>query len=218
MSRAARLLDIIQILRGAKSPLRACDVAAELEVHTRTIYRDIATLKARRVPIDGAAGLGYILRPGYELPPLAFTPDEMEAIIIGAKLVRRTGDTELQKAARSVVLKVKAVTTGNLVRQTADDAFFVSDFGAPRSKFVDMAKVRRAIRDQRKIRIRYTDEHGTRSERIIQPVGVAYYIEVDLIHAWCELREDYRHFRIDRIAGINFLKQSFDLRTGGPDC
>jgi len=216
MPRAARLLDIIQILRGAHAPLRACDLADELEVHTRTVYRDIATLKARRVPIDGAAGLGYILRPGYELPPLAFTPDEMEAIVVGAKMIRRTGDTELQKAAQSVVLKVKAVTSGNLVCQSTDDTFFVSDFGTPRSDVVDMAKVRRAIRDRRKIRIRYVDEHETRSERTIQPVGVAYYIEVTLIHAWCELREDYRHFRTDRIARINFLKQGFDPRTGGP--
>ncbi len=216
MSRAARLLDIIQILRDAHTPLRAHDLADELEVHARTIYRDIATLKARRVPIDGAAGLGYILRPGYELPPLAFTPDEMESIVVGAKLIRRTGDAELQRAAQSVVLKIKAVTSGNLDRQLADDAFFVSDFGTPRSNLIDMAKVRRAIRDQKKIRIRYVDEHDARSERVVQPVGVAYYVEVTLIHAWCELREDYRHFRTDRITGIAFLKQGFSPRTDKP--
>jgi predicted DNA-binding transcriptional regulator YafY len=216
MSRAARLLDIIQLLRGARTPLRAADLADSLEVHPRTVYRDIAALKARRVPIDGAAGLGYVLRPGYELPPLVFTPDEMEAIVVGAKLIRRTGDTSLQKAAQSVVLKVKAVTSGNVVRHPTEDAFFVSEFGAPRSNNIDMGKIRRAIRDRKKIHISYVDEHESRSERTVQPVGVAYYIEVTLIHAWCELREDYRHFRTDRILGARFLKQGFQARSGGP--
>ena len=216
MSRAARLFDIIQMLREVKSPLRARDMADQLEVHRRTIYRDIATLKARRVPIDGAAGLGYILRPGYELPPLTFTPDEIEAIVVGAKLIRRTGDTGLQRAAQSVVLKVKAVTSGDLVGQSADDAFFVSDFGAPRSDVVDLAKVRRAVRDQRKIRIHYVNEHDAKSERIIRPVGIAYYVEVTLIHAWCELRKDYRHFRTDRITKISFLKQGFHPNSDRP--
>ncbi|MET1027433.1 MAG: HTH domain-containing protein, partial [Dongiaceae bacterium] len=106
MRRADRLFDIIQALRGAKRPMTAAELARQLEVTVRTVYRDIATLQARRVPVEGAAGLGYVLRRGFDLPPLMFTPDEIEAIVIGARLIRRTGDPGLQAAAASVLSKV----------------------------------------------------------------------------------------------------------------
>src|SRR6476660_7786918 len=109
MRRADRIFDIIQVLRAAKQPVTAAALAEELEVTVRTVYRDVATLQARRVPIEGAPGIGYVLRRGFDLPPLMFTTEEIEAIAVGARLVARTGDAALQIAADSVVSKVTVV-------------------------------------------------------------------------------------------------------------
>ncbi|NKB55158.1 MAG: HTH domain-containing protein [Alphaproteobacteria bacterium] len=216
MSRAARLFDLVQILRNAGGPVRAADLASQLEVDPRTIYRDIASLKARRVPVDGAPGIGYILRPGFEFPPLVLTPDEMEAMLIGAQLLRRTGDRGLRAAARGVIEKIKAMSPGHGADWSVEDSFYVSGYGAPDPSVVDMAKLRRAIRDCRKLRIDYIDENETKTLRTVQPVGISYYIEVTLVHAWCELRKDYRTFRTDRVTRISFLKRTFARRSDIP--
>jgi predicted DNA-binding transcriptional regulator YafY len=214
MRRADRLFDIIQRLRTARGPMTAAALAEELEVTVRTVYRDVATLQARRVPIEGAAGIGYMLRRGFDLPPLMFTIEEIEAIAVGARLVSRTGDPGLQDAAESVLSKVTVVLPERLRAQLAAAPFFVSASGATVAERVDLAEVRQAIRDERKLWIAYADEHGARSERVIWPIAVAYYVQATLVGAWCELRRDYRHFRADRITAMTVLEERYPSDNG----
>lgn len=209
MRRADRLFDIIQVLRLARGPITAAAIAAELEVAPRTVYRDIATLQARRVPIEGAAGLGYLLRRGYDLPPLMFTEEEAEAIAVGLRLLRRTGDPGLASAARSVLSKLATVLPEGLRAQLAGAPFLVSDHGAPAPTGVALADIRAAIRSARKLRLDYVDANGTITARTVRPIAVEYYVGATLLCAWCELREDYRHFRADRIAAARVLDAGF---------
>jgi predicted DNA-binding transcriptional regulator YafY len=194
--------------------LTAAALAEDLEVTVRTVYRDIATLQARRVPIEGAAGIGYMMRRGFDLPPLMFTVEEIEAIAVGARLVARTGDLGLQDAAESVLSKVTVVLPDGLRTQLASAPIFVSESGAPVSERVDLSAVRQAIRDEHKLRIAYEDERGARSERTIWPIAVAYYVQATLIGAWCELRGDYRHFRADRIVSLAVLEECYPSDNG----
>ena len=207
MRRSDRLFEIIQLLRVAGNPQTAAQIALALEVNARTIYRDIAALQARRVPIEGAPGLGYVLRRGFDLPPLMFTPEEIEAIAVGARLVRQTGDLGLQRGAESVVSKMQAVLPRDLRDHMISAPFVVSGFGA---RSVDASRIRQAMRERRKLRIGYVDEHGRSTSRIILPIAVAYLIEATLVAAWCELRSDFRHFRTDRITDFTVLGNSFD--------
>jgi predicted DNA-binding transcriptional regulator YafY len=214
MRRADRLFDIIQRLRTAGGPTTAATLAEVLEVTPRTVYRDVATLQARRVPIEGAAGIGYVLRRGFDLPPLMFTFEEIEAIAVGARLVSRTGDPALQDAAESVLSKVTVVLPEALRSRLASAAIFVSSSGAPVAEGVDLAVVRQAIRDERKVEIAYADEKAAETQRIIWPIAVAYYVQATLIGAWCELRQDYRHFRADRIRGLTVLDERYPSDNG----
>ena len=213
MRRSDRLFDIIQALRTASGPVTAASLADALEVTARTIYRDIATLQGRRVPIEGAAGIGYVLRRGYDLPPLAFTDDELEAIAVGSDLLRRTGDAGLQQAARNVLSKVMSVMPANGPPRRSS-MLFVSDWGAARSPAVDLALVRSAIRNQQKLKLSYQDEAGKRNRRTIWPLAVAYYVSTTIIAGWCEARRDYRHFRTDRITSLALTEERFDDPDG----
>ena len=214
MRRADRLFDIIQVLRLARTPITATNIAAQLEVTPRTVYRDIATLQARRVPIEGAAGLGYVLRPGFDLPPLMFTAEELDAVTLGARLVRRTRDAKLQAAADRVLTKVLAALPEALRGQLTEPRFFVSDGSTPPAEGLDQAAARRAIRETRKMHIAYVDQNGTRTERVIWPIAMAYYVDATLIGAWCELRTDFRNFRVDRIAEAEVLDERFPADNG----
>jgi predicted DNA-binding transcriptional regulator YafY len=209
MRRADRLFDIIQLLRTATGPVTAATLAAELEVTPRTVYRDIATLQARRLPIEGAPGLGYVLRRGFDLPPLMFTSEEIEAIAVGARLLRRTGDVGLQEAAARVISKVEVVLPEALRASLASPTVFVSGHGAPAG--ADLSVIRAAIRDERKLHIDYADEQGRSTSRTIWPFAVAYYVEATLISAWCELRKDFRHFRADRVQALTVLDIGFPV-------
>jgi len=213
MRRADRLFDIIQRLRAARGPVTAATLATELEVTVRTIYRDVAALQARRVPIDGAAGIGYVFRRGFDLPPLMFDPDEVEAIVVGAQLLRRTGDAGLQAAAKRVVSKV-AVVLPREAQPCLEAPVFVSGFGATASPAVDFALVRTAIRARHKLRLLYQDGAGRRTRRTIWPIAVAYYVQATLLAGWCERRRDYRHFRTDRIMSLVLLEDVFEDPDG----
>ena len=180
----------------------------------RTVYRDVATLQARRVPIEGAPGIGYMLRRGFDLPPLMFTSEEIEAIAVGARLLSRTGDPGLQDAAESVLSKVTTVLPDVLRAQLAAAPFFVSGSGAPVPESADLAAVRQAIRDGRKLRLDYRDEKGIATRRTIWPIAVAYYVQATLVVAWCELRRDYRHFRADRIDAMQVLDDHYPADNG----
>jgi len=212
LRRADRLFDILRVLRAATGPVTAATIADALEVTVRTIYRDVATLQARRIPIEGAAGIGYVLRRGFELPPLMFTEDEAEAIAIGVRLLARTGDPGLQKAAESVLSKVTLVVPDPLREYLATAPVYVSKSGAPVPARRDLpTTIRHAIRDSRKMRIAYRDGDGRSTSRVIQPFAVAYYVEATLICAWCELRNDVRHFRTDRVVSADVLDEIFTI-------
>jgi predicted DNA-binding transcriptional regulator YafY len=212
MRRSDRLFDIIQALRTAKKPMTAAVLAEQLEVTVRTIYRDVATLQARRVPIEGAAGLGYMLRRGFDLPPLMFTTDEIDAIAVAMRMLHRTGDHGLQSAAGRVLSKVTLALPDSLREHLAAPPIFVSANGAPRPPVADLAAIRTAIREERKLKIAYSDEKGERSRRVIWPIAIAYYAESTLVSAWCELRDDFRHFRADRIMKFDKLDERFPIR------
>ena len=214
MPRSDRLFDIIQRLRTASKPTTAAMLAEELEVTERTVYRDIATLQARRVPIEGAAGVGYVLRKGFDLPPLMFTIDEVEAIAVGARLVRRLKDPALQQAADAVLAKMSVVVPERLRPHIADAPFYVSPGMAADAEGADLAEIRAAIRDSAKLYISYADEQGRRTNRTIWPIAMAYYVDVTLVGAWCELRADYRNFRVERIQSSRVLDEHFDQDNG----
>ena len=214
MRRSDRLFDIIQRLRTATKPTTAAMLANDLEVTPRTVYRDIATLQARRVPIEGAAGVGYVLRKGFDLPPLMFTIDEVEAIAVGARLVRRLRDPKLQAAADAVLAKVTVVVPERMRAHIADAPIWVSPGMAAEAQGADLAEIRAAIRDSAKLYISYADEKGRRSNRTIWPIAMAYYVDATLVGAWCELRGDYRNFRVERIQSSKVLEEHFDQEGG----
>ncbi|SFU80144.1 helix-turn-helix transcriptional regulator [Bradyrhizobium arachidis] len=214
MRRADRLFDILQLLRVAAHPTTAATIAERLEVTERTVYRDIATLQARRIPIEGAAGIGYVLRRGFDLPPLMFTDDEIEAITVGARLVRRLRDRGLQAAAESVLAKVTTVLPEALRSGITAAPFFVSHGDAETPTGINLADLRRAIRETRKIRITYSDVRGRESERTVWPIAMAYYVDVTVLGAWCELRSDFRHFRVERIGNSSMLNEQFSTENG----
>jgi predicted DNA-binding transcriptional regulator YafY len=213
MRRADRLFEIIQILRRKKTT-RAADLAARLEVSERTIYRDISDMVSRGVPIDGEAGVGYILRPGFDLPPLMFNENEIEALLLGARIVQSWADPELAAAAATVMDKVAAVSPDGLRQQLELARLWAPADHAREPITIDQAALRHAIRNQRKIRFTYQDLDGRFSERVVRPLIMAFYGPVWVLAAWCELRKGFRVFRIDRMSAFSTLETRFDVERG----
>ena len=210
MRRTDRLFEIIQILRSETRVITANDIATRLEVSTRTVYRDIQTLQSMRTPIEGEAGVGYLMRQGYDLPALNFNAEEIEAIVVGLSLVAQTGDMGLQKAAQQVSRKIDSIR-GRL------ESLQVSERGALIPESVDPDVIRRAIREEQKLDIRYCDENDQESNRRVRPLAVIYYVHAMLMVSWCELRRDFRHFRVDRMlacldSGEYFIGEGDGLR------
>ncbi|MEH6631167.1 MAG: YafY family protein [Halopseudomonas aestusnigri] len=209
MSKPLRMFEIIQLLRKAKQPMRAVDIADTLGVSQRTAYRDILALQSMSVPIDGAAGVGYILRPGFDLPPITFTPEEIEAIIVGLALLPRTGDVGLQRAAQGVVGKISDIVPKATASRFNTASLEASGWHAVPKAKVDIALIRKAVRNEQRLDIQYTNGEGQTSERTILPLAVLYYVEAIVIAAWCERRGDFRHFRIDRIDHCTLSDSNF---------
>lgn len=212
MRRADRLFQILQVLRRARRPVTADQLAAELETSKRTIYRDITDLMGQRVPIRGEAGIGYVLDAGFDMPPLMLTPDEIEAAVLGAQWVTRRGDPALAKAAEDLIAKIAASVPERLRPYVLEPVS-----GAPPAwntvpDALDMPMLRTQIRSGRKLAIGYRDEQGRESQRNVWPIAVGYLDTVRLLIAWCELRNDFRHFRTDRIATIAFLDERYPER------
>lgn len=199
MRKASRLFEIIQILRLAKRPVTAAQIATQLEVTMRSIYRDIAALQAMRVPIEGERGIGYILRPGFTLPPLMLSIEETEAIVLALAMLERTADTELRRAAKQVNRKIAAVVPAPLSQTFSTNALHAWGTVAPVPDAVDLSLVRRSIRDEQKLVLDYRDEWGNATERRIRPIALIYYSQTANIVAWCELRDAIRNFRADRV-------------------
>ncbi len=216
MRRADRLFQIIQIMRRSSRPVTAGQLAEELEVSKRSVYRDIADLMAQRVPIEGAAGLGYVLDRDFDMPPLMLTPDELEAAVLGAQWVADKGDAVLAAAARDLIAKISAAVPKHL-RPFIANPTIGPTMGAPPGREtapdgIDVARTRQWIRGGRKIHISYRDDRGRESSRTIWPVIIGYAETVRLLAAWCELRSTFRHFRMDRIIAAEFLDERHGRR------
>lgn len=213
MSRAARLLDLLQLLRNRRVPVPGPALASELGVSLRTLYRDIATLQAQGADIRGEPGLGYVLLPGFTLPPLMFSADELEALLLGSRWVaNRAADERLGAAARSALSKIGEVLPGEL-REVIDTGAFMIPGGEP-ILAPEMPAIRLAIRGEKKLRIAYRNADGTDTERTIWPFAIGFFDRVRCVAAWCELREDYRTFRVDRIARLESLPGRYARRRG----
>jgi len=209
MRKASRLFEIIQILRLTRQPITAAEIAERLEVVPRSIYRDIAALQAMRVPIEGGRGIGYILRPGFNLPPLMFSVEEVEAIVLALALLERTGDAELKLSAKRVNQKIAAAVPPPLRRTLETSALHAWGTITPLPKGVDLASVRRAIRDEQKLEIGYLDQAGRATKRKIWPLALIYYSETVNIVGWCELRQALRNFRAERVQDSALIKEFF---------
>ena len=206
--RSIRMFDIIQLLRKATRPLTAQQMADTLEVTKRTIYRDIAALQSTRVPIEGEAGIGYILRPGFDLPPINFDLEEAEAITVGLSMIARTGDKGLERAATRAARKLSDATQ-------LSETLFSSSWGAKAPGNIDLSAIRDAIRQEAKIALSYCDVNGGLTERTILPVALIYYSEAVVVAALCEMRGDFRHFRPDRMVACTILSDRFTGKGQG---
>jgi predicted DNA-binding transcriptional regulator YafY len=211
MRRADRLFQIIQILRRSSQPVTAEALAAELEVSKRTVYRDVADLIAQRVPIDGEAGLGYLLARDYDMPPLMLTPDELEAVVLGAQWVAQRSDLVLANAARDLVAKIASAVPARLLPYIVEPSVGAKPRGVASEISVDLAALRLAIRDGKKVRLRYRDEVGKETERLTWPVILGYAEAACMLVAWCELRQGFRHFRTDRMLELEVTSEACGL-------
>lgn len=202
MSRAQRLLDLIQVLRRHRRPVSGRSLAAELGISLRTLYRDIAALQAQGARIDGEPGLGYLLRPGFLLPPLMFSDEEIEALVLGSRWVADRGDARLGAAAANALAKIAAVLPPDL-RDELDASTLLVGPGAPiAAGDADVAVIRRAIRTERKLAIAYRADGAAETQRTIWPFALGFFDRARVVVAWCELRQAFRHFRTDRIAAL----------------
>ncbi|MEE4450596.1 YafY family protein [Novosphingobium resinovorum] len=208
------MFQIIQILRRSSRPVTSGEIACELEVSQRTIYRDIADLIAQRVPVRGEAGFGYILDDGFDMPPLMLTPDEIEAAVLGAQWVAGRGDPALANAARDLIAKITSVVPARLRPIIAHPAIGTRPIATPTPDRIDLAQTRLWIRDGRKIEIDYLDQHGANTVRMIWPIILGFLDDTRMLAAWCELRQDFRHFRADRIVAARFVDERYDSRPG----
>jgi len=203
------MFEIIQILRRASAPMPAHAIAALLEDNKRTIYRDIVTLQSMRVPIEGEAGIGYVMRAGFDLPPLMFTADELEAIVVGLSLIGRTRDAGLAESAARVARKIADVIPCDVSPHLERSPLMVSQWTTVPDAAVCLDDLRLAIRARRKVHFTYRDPEGSQTERTVQPIGLVYYVDAIVLAGWCELRDDFRHFRVDRLDGFSILTETF---------
>ncbi|WP_332719320.1 helix-turn-helix transcriptional regulator [Pelagibacterium mangrovi] len=212
MDKTERLFAIMDALRRHRRPITAAQLAEEQNVSVRTLYRDIQTLVGLGAPIDGEAGIGYMLRPGFFLPPLMFSADELEALVLGARWVEVQPDVELSSAARNALAKIATASPEDLRDKISDTGLWPVRVQSDSEPLPLLALVRRAMRAERALRIAYEDEKGNCTERDIWPVQIAFYENKQIIAAWCTLREAFRHFRTERIASAEITEIRYGRR------
>lgn len=212
MARSNRLLELLQLLRHYRYPVSAQVLATTLQISVRTLYRDIATLQQQGADIEGEAGVGYLLRPGFMLPPLMFSQDELEALVLGQRWVSKHGDPRLAAAATEALTKIAAVLPESLRDALDANALLVGSAAIPAAQQPDLALIRQAIRSQRKLLLSYQDGNGSSSERTVWPVALGYFDNCRVLAAWCELRQQFRHFRTDRMLSCGVLEQRYPQR------
>lgn len=201
MRRADRLFEIIQRLRGGRL-VTASALADDLEISVRTVYRDIVDLQASGVPIEGAAGVGYVLRDGYQVPPLMFTLDEVEALVVGARLAQAWGGAAMAKAAEEALFKIDAVLPRNLKGRAEAVRVFAPGHKLPEAVKRTLDGVQAAIRERRRLCFDYERADGAAGRRTARPLAMHFWGGVWTLAAWCEARDDFRTFRIDRMTGL----------------
>lgn len=199
MSRSQRLFDLLQLLRCHKFPVSAEKLAERLDVSTRTIYRDIATLQSQGAEIEGEAGLGYILKPTFDLPPMMFTADELEALRIGAEWVAKQANGEFSEAVSHALAKISAVLPPEHQAKHSDDIVRVASIIHVPEVNVKISDIKQAIKQECKTDIVYLDAKANTSTRIIWPMLIGLFEQYHVLVAWCETRQAFRHFRLDRI-------------------
>ncbi len=214
MRRADRLFQIIQLLRRRRSVTTAAELARRLEVSERTIYRDIRDLAASGTPIDGEAGVGYRLGAGYDLPPLMFDREEIQALALGARIVQTLGDAGLGKAAASVLSKAAAAMPEDLEALLRRTPLYAPPTRWGRAPSDTLARTREALLGRRKLRLKYLDKSARPTTRTVRPLAAFFWGHSWTLAAWCELRTDFRNFRMDRIARLDLLDEPFADEPG----
>jgi predicted DNA-binding transcriptional regulator YafY len=212
--RAERLIRIVQALReAAPGAVTAAALGQRFEVAERTIYRDIAHLVGSGAPIEGEAGVGYMLRPGFDLPPLTFSFEQLDALALGARLVKAVGDKDLASAAEEALDKIEQALPASHKGRLRAAPLFVG-MAAGSASPAAFGPVRNAITRRNKLRLRYRSLKDEVTERVIRPLALINFGPVWLLTAWCELRNDFRHFRADRIEKLTVLAEIFDEEDG----
>jgi predicted DNA-binding transcriptional regulator YafY len=212
VSRAQRLLELLQLLRRHRRPVTGAAIARELGVSLRTLYRDIASLQAQGADIAGAAGLGYVLRPGFTLPPLMFTGEEIEALALGSRWVAARTDSPMAGAARDALAKIAAVLPRELGDLLDSSALLIGPGEAITAGEAGLPTIRQAIRAERKLEIAYADSAGAQTRRIVWPFALAFFDRARVVVAWCETRAAFRHFRADRIGELTPIAERYPRR------
>jgi len=213
MRRADRLFQLIQHLHYDRVTT-ARDLAESLEVSERTIYRDVQDLSLSGVPIEGEAGVGYRLLRGFHLPPLMFNDEELAALMLGARMVRAWTDKGLARAASQAMRKIEAVLPEHLKPELTREEILVPDFNASGPVAETLSLLRGAVKQQHKVCFAYTREDGKNSERVVQPLGLFYWGRVWTLVGWCELRDSFRHFRLDRMEEVTLLDAVYEAVPG----
>ena len=215
MSRSERLLDLLQTLRRHRQPVSGETLARELGISIRTLYRDIVTLQGQGADIVGEPGMGYVLKPGFMLPPLMFSEDELEALVLGSRWVaKRSGGGSLGQAAENALAKIASVLPPDLRERLDTTNLLVGSRTVPPVQEADLSEIRLAIRTERKLHISYTDEAGQQTERTIWPFALGFFDHVRIVLAWCEARDDFRSFRTDRISTMTKIAERYPQRKG----
>jgi len=213
MRRADRLFQIVQHLRGGRL-VTAQKLGGWLEVSERTIYRDIADLQSTGVPIDGEAGVGYMMREGFDLPPLMFTRDEIVALVAGARMVRAFGGAAMARAADEALVKIGAVLPDSEKSRIAQTSIFAPSYVVSDNDRNVIDVLERSVERREVMRLDYRDEAGRQTERDVRPLGLWFWGKVWTLVAWCEMRSDFRAFRIDRIASVVIAGRIFKPERG----
>src|SRR5262245_8808592 len=214
MRRADRLFQIIHVLRLRRRATTATHLAERLGVSPRTVYRDVRDLIAAGTPIDGEAGVGYRIRPGYDLPPLMFDREEIQALVLGARMVRQFGDPSLRRASDAILTKVASVLPKDLAPLLSDTRLFVPRAAGLRRAADALHAAREALIARRKLQIAYAPPDGQATDRTVRPIGLFFWGKTWTLASWCELRQDFRNFRLDRVADSTVLDDTFDDEPG----
>lgn len=209
MRRADRLFQLVQFLRTHRAATGK-QIADELRVSVRTVYRDVGDLQASGIPIRGEAGVGYRLDRGFELPPLTFTSEELEGLALGARIVAAWGDPDLAAAVNNAMTRIEAVVPTALRKVLIETPLFAPQFQSRAGMSHEVATIRRAIGERRVLQLRYVRADGDESERTIRPLGLHFWGNKWTVAAWCELRDDYRSFRPDRMVEVEVLERTFE--------